>query len=193
VEQTREPMDKLRRLLRKGPNRARRTATLNSAARLPPSRRLHLRVRPPTPQGSACRRQALSFRARPANFFIPSSFPRRSWAANLSSIDRASHVGSSLALRNHTNRSLGAPPFQPILPQLFLQTTPAQTPLRFPRLQCRHRTVRQFQAPAIPFRITTHGCIATRTPRFHSIILSCPLGFIDPAAIKNSQLISPPG
>jgi hypothetical protein len=64
-------------------------------------------------------RPALSFRPKQDDAF---SAQRR----NLSSIDRASHVGSSLSLGNHTNRSLGAPPFHPILPQLRLQTIPAQ-------------------------------------------------------------------
>lgn len=47
------------------------TVTLNSASRLPPFARLHQRARPrQPPKGPACRRQALSFRAKPANFFF---------------------------------------------------------------------------------------------------------------------------
>ena len=118
-----------------------------------------------------------------ARFFLPRSLLRTSRATqarNLSSIDRASHVGSSLALGNHTNRSLSAPPFHQILPQLFLQTTPAQTPLPLPSIQNRHRPVRQFRAPATTFGLATHRCIATSASRFHNTIVSCPLNFIEP-------------
>jgi hypothetical protein len=74
---------------------------------------------------------------------------------------------SSPALGNHTNRSLRAPPFHPILTQLFLQTTPAQTPLHLSRRHHRHRPVRQFRAPAPALRLTTHRRITPRTSRFH--------------------------
>jgi hypothetical protein len=66
------------------------------------------------------------------------------------------------------------------LPQLRLQAIPAQASSSFPSLQNGHRPVRQFRAPAIPFRITTHWCIATSASRFHHTILSCPLNFIEP-------------
>jgi hypothetical protein len=42
--------------------------------------------------------------------------------------------------------------------------------------------VRQFRAPAIPFRFATHRRIATRAARFHKTILSCRANFIEPTA-----------
>jgi len=83
-------------------------------------------------------------------------------------------------LGNHANRSLGAPPFHPILPQLRLQTIPAQASSFFFRFQNRHRHGRQFRAPAATFRVTTHRRIATSASRFHNTILSCPPNFIEP-------------
>lgn len=67
-------------------------------------------------------------------------------------------------------------------PQLRLQTIPAQTSRGFPNFQNRRRPVRQFRAPAIPFRLATHGRSATSASRFHNIILSCRANFIEPAA-----------
>jgi len=66
------------------------------------------------------------------------------------------------------------------LPQLRLEAISAKASSRFPSIQNRHRPGRQFRAPAIPFRITSHGCIATSASRFHYTILSCPLNFIEP-------------
>ena len=75
------------------------------------------------------------------------------------------------------------------LPQLRLETTSAQASSSFPSIQNRHGPMRQFRAPAIPFRITTHGCIATSTSRFHDTILSCRTNFIEPCSQPNLLLI----
>ena len=74
------------------------------------------------------------------------------------------------------------------LPQLHLETISAQASSSFPSIQNRHGTMRQFRAPAIPFRLATHGCIATSTSRFHDTILSCPLNFIEPC--RSTKLLT---
>jgi hypothetical protein len=74
------------------------------------------------------------------------------------------------------------------LPQLRLETISAQASSSFPSIQNRHGPVRQFRAPAIPFRLATHGCIATSTSRFHDTILSCPLNFIEPC--RHTKLLT---
>jgi hypothetical protein len=69
-------------------------------------------------------------------------------------------------------RLLNAFSFAFMLSQLFFKTIPAQASRRFPSSYNRHRPVRQFRAPAIPFRIATHERLATSASRFHSTILS---------------------
>jgi hypothetical protein len=59
-----------------------------------------------------------------------------------------------------------------MLSELFFKTMPAQASRRFTSFQNRHRPVRQFRAPAILFRVATHGRLATSASRFHSTILS---------------------
>jgi hypothetical protein len=113
--------------------------------------------------------------SRVARLFLPRSLlrtsPPRSREISLRFIAQPLRF-SAPDLGNHTDGSLGAPPFHPILPQPSLQTTPAQASCRFPNLQNRHRPRRQFRAPAAPLGVATHGCIATGASRFHTTILS---------------------
>jgi hypothetical protein len=69
-------------------------------------------------------------------------------------------------------RLLNAFSFAFLLSQLFFKTIPAQASRRLPSFYNRHRPVRQFRAPAIPFRVATHERLATSASRFHNTILS---------------------